>query len=49
MIYLVTIRFPLQYTVCDALHNTIFAIHISDILFILELSIGEDLEDRIYD
>ena len=48
-IHLVTIRFVLWYTACDTLHDTIFAIHISDILFIQELSIGEDLGDRIYD
>ena len=40
-IHLVTIRFVLWYTACDTLHDTIFAIHISDILFIQELSIGE--------
>ena len=42
------IRFVLRYTASDTLHDTIFAIHISDILFILELSIAEDLGDRIY-
>ena len=47
-IHLVTIRFVLRYTACDILHDTIFAIHISDILFIQELSICEDLGDRIY-
>ena len=31
-IHLVTIRFVLRYTACDTLHDTIFAIHISDIL-----------------
>ena len=47
-IHLVTIRFVLQYTVSDTLHDTIFAIHISDIIFIQELSIDEDLGDKIY-
>ena len=47
-IHLVTIRFVLRYTACDTLHDMIFAIHISDILFIQELSIGEDLGDKIY-
>ena len=47
-IHLVMIRFVLRYTACNILSDTIFAIHISDILFILELSIGEDLGDRIY-
>ena len=47
-IHLVTIRFVLRYTACDILHDTIFAMHISDILFIQELSICEDLGDRIY-
>ena len=42
------IQFELRYTACDTLRDTIFAIHISDILFIHELSIGEDLGDRIY-
>ena len=36
-IHLVTIRFVLWYTACDTLNDTIFAIHISDILFIQEL------------
>ena len=40
--HLVTIRFVLRYTACDILNGTIFTIHISDILFIQELSIGED-------
>ena len=30
-IHLVTIRFVSRYTACDTLHDTIFAIHISDI------------------
>ena len=47
-IHLVTIRFVLRYTACDTLHDTMFAIHISDILYIQKLSIGEDLGDRIY-
>ena len=47
-IHLVTIRFILRYTACDTLHDTIFAIYMSDILFIQELSIGENLGDRIY-
>ena len=38
----------LLYTARHTLHDTIFAIHISDILFIQELLIGEDLGDRIY-
>ena len=46
--HLVMIPFILRYTACATLHDTIFAIHISDILFIQELSIGEDLGDRIY-
>ena len=41
-IHLVTIRFVLRYTACDILNDTIFTIHISDILYIQELSIGED-------
>ena len=48
MIHLVMIQFVLWYTSCDTLHDTIFAIHISDILFIQEFSIGEDLGDTIY-
>ena len=47
-IHLVTIWFVLRYTACDTLNDTIFPIHISDFLFIQELSIGEDLEDRIH-
>ena len=47
-IHLVTIRFVLRYTACDTLHDTIFAIHVSDISFIQELSIGVDLRDSIY-
>ena len=38
----------LRYTACDTLRDTIYAIHISDILFIQELSIGEDLGDMIF-
>ena len=47
-IHLVMIWFVLQYTACDTFHDTIFAIYISDILFIQELSIDKDLWDRIY-
>ena len=47
-IHLVMIRFVLRYNACDTLHDTIFTIHILDILFIQELSIGEDLGDKIY-
>ena len=42
-IHLVMIRFVLRYTACNTFHDTIFAIHISDILFIQELSIDKDL------
>ena len=48
MIHLVMIRSVLRYTACDAFHDTIFAIHISDILFIQEFSTDEDLRDMIY-
>ena len=48
MIHLDTLRLVLWYTACDTLHNTIFVIHISDILLIHELSISEDLGNRIY-
>ena len=47
-IHLVTIRYVLQYTACDTLHDMITSIQISDILRIQELSIDKILEDRIY-
>ena len=43
-IHSVTIRFILWHTACNALHDTILVIHISDILFIQEISIGEPEE-----
>ena len=46
-IHLVMIWFALRYTACNTLHDTIFAIHISDILFIQKL-FGEDWRDRIH-
>ena len=42
------IWFVLRYTACDTLHDMIFAIHISDILILQELSIGEDSGEMIY-
>ena len=48
MLHLVTNRIVLQYTACDTLHDTMFSIHIADILLIQELTIGEDLGDRTY-
>ena len=47
-IHLVMMLFILRYTAYDTLQDIIFVIHISDILFIQELSICEDLGDRIY-
>ena len=38
----------LQYTACDTLHDRILVIHISDMLLIQELSIGEDWRDKIH-
>ena len=41
-IHAIMMQFISRYTACDTLNNMMFAIHISELLFIQELSVGED-------